>query len=130
MSTASKKRSIHKITAGECRAKDIPYTTIITDVARSIKNAEAAGVWLYLMGHGETWIIQKQDIKNQFGFSIRKVENIYRYLQSLGLMACVPVKNNVGKFIKHTWEAYGLPKNYLSYPQDHSVDFRHTGEKP
>lgn len=108
-----KKKSIHKITPNECRIKKKSYTTIPTETFRSIKNPKAAIIWAFLIGHSENWVVQKQHIKNQYGFSIRVIEDSYRELEKMGLMTCRPIRSESGKFIKHMWEVHSEPETTM-----------------
>lgn len=76
----------------------IPFTQICNDVIYNIKNGDAFLVWSYLQSKTANWKVIKQDIKNNYGFSDKKLKKIFSYLHRANLIKYVQMHCANGDF--------------------------------
>jgi len=78
--------------------EDTNYTIIPNAICQNLKDAEALGLYIYLMSLPPQWEFYKTVIRKHFGWGRDKLDNKLTILKAHNLIEPVPHRNNKGQF--------------------------------
>jgi hypothetical protein len=59
--------AIEKLPMNYLKHSGLSFTTTINETTDRIKDPATLGIYLYLIGKPENWIVREQDLMNRFG---------------------------------------------------------------
>lgn len=88
------------------RIKRKEFTMVPNKVGNTIKNGDAFLLWFYLASKSDNWVIIKSHLCNHFGWSINKLNRLFKVLCGYNLAKCYQEKVSRGRFGKYFIEIF------------------------
>jgi hypothetical protein len=108
--------------------EDANYSIILNVISQNLTDAEALGLYVYLLSLPPKWEFYKEVIRKHFGWGRDKLEKKLTILRTHNLIEPIPERNEKGQFIG--WNLHVKNgRDFTHYPENQNPE-NHTTENP